>query len=494
MNRLGLWGSILFLILSISILQSNGMQQDPPPQELPSAKEEALAEAYQKLQESIKAFLNKNYEAAQEQWKQGKQFLLEEGKDLASKTQKHLQELQRLFEHLEQEIKKGKEGTSETLEETWRQFKELLKKTPLGKEPPEDHLPGVESYPAWQVWVTLVPRVQQAVVHISAARLSEGSFSLPPEEETLDELFQSFFREQGSSPPAAQLSLGSGFLISAEGYILTTDQVIENAEQLFVGVDKQQHVAKIVGRDARSNIALLKITPPLGTRLPFLSLGDSDALRLAEPVMAVGKPFGEDPVITIGVVSSKNHPGGPNAESLIQVATNIQAGMNGGPLVNIRGEVVGINMIMVDWEDTGFAIPINLVKSLLPSLNGERLYSWLGLSVQPLTPVLAQAFKLKEPAGALISEVVPNSLAAQGGLRRGDVIIAFAGKPVSAPEDLIQLLTETNLEKGIPVMVIRQGEKITLEIKGEDTEGEKHSFESGLDLEISGNRKRYSFS
>ncbi|RMF88052.1 MAG: hypothetical protein D6736_11485, partial [Nitrospinota bacterium] len=421
MNRYLVWGTLLFLCLASLLMSSRDLVRaavDPP------SEEEALSEAYRQLQEAIKEFLDQNYQAARKNVDRAKQFLQQEGREFTRKTETYFQELQKQLEQLEREIEKGKEGTARQLQETWRTLKELLTHPPFQVGQAET-FPGLDAYPAFHIWVQLVEKLKPAVVHISTTRPPSEDFPSTPygEDDPLSEFFYHSFRvpEQGYLP---EYSLGSGFLISAEGYILTMQSVIESGQQLLVKLaDAQQYVPEIVAQDERTGIVLLKITPPPNVTLSFLSLGDSDRVHLAEPVLAMGNPFGLAPLVTIGTVSATGKVVGAGAfDDFIQFTAPLHPGIVGGPLLNIRGEVIGINTMMTGTpERMGFAIPSNLVKTILPALKGRIVRTTLGISVQSLTPALAQAFQLKEPAGALIAEVLPGGPADQGGLRRGDV-------------------------------------------------------------------------
>jgi serine protease Do len=273
------------------------------------------------------------------------------------------------------------------------------------------------------------------------------------------------------SPPAPgeRPRVGSGFIIHPDGYVLTNHHVLTSGNQvemeLFGG---EKVVASVAGRDGRTDLALLKIDPP--RPLTVLPLGDSDALRVGELVLAIGSPFGLDYSVTMGVVSRIGRAPGATGpyDEFIQTDASINPGNSGGPLLNLRGEVIGINTATVPGRRVGFAIPINLAKSLLPELkeHGKIRWGFLGVSIQNLTSALAQAFALDGTRGALVNQVLPGQPAERAGVRRGDVIVAFDGDPVADARDLQRKVGRTPIGTTAVVRVVRNGtaEELSVQI------------------------------
>lgn len=251
------------------------------------------------------------------------------------------------------------------------------------------------------------------------------------------ERFAPDFSARGQSQP--RHSLGSGFIVDPKGYILTNYHVVERSGVIKVTLeDRSEYEARIVGTDPKTDIALLKIDA--GRPLPTGRLGDSDRLEVGEWVMAIGSPFGLSHTVTVGVVSAKGRViGSGPLDDYLQTDAYINVGNSGGPLLSAQGEVVGINTaIVAESLGVGFAIPINVVKAVLPDLRmyGSPRRGWLGLALQELTPALAKGLGLNGRDGAVVSEVTASSPAAVAGIRKGDVILEFNGRPVRAMRDL----------------------------------------------------------
>jgi serine protease Do len=276
----------------------------------------------------------------------------------------------------------------------------------------------------------------------------------------------------GPSPrqqhPFRQRSLGSGFIIDAEGYILTNNHVVENADEIIVRLGSgKEHKASIVGKDAKTDIALLRIDN--AADLTAVTLGDSETLKVGEWVMAIGNPFGLDHTVTAGIVSAKGRfIGAGNYDDYIQTDAAINPGNSGGPLINLRGEVVGINSAIFSRTGgnigIGFAVPINLAKELLPQLKekGKVTRGWLGVLIQKVTPEIAESLGLDEARGALVADVVKDGPAAASGLKVGDVIVEFDGRPVHESNELPLMVAREPIGKQVTVKV--QREKDTKEI------------------------------
>ena len=260
--------------------------------------------------------------------------------------------------------------------------------------------------------------------------------------------------------------LGTGFFIHRRGYLLTNQHVVENADEIHVRLaDERVLPAYVVGADERTDLALLKVDVP--EDVPIAPLGDSDQIEIGEWVIAIGNPFGLDHTVTIGIVSGKGRrdvrPGGSTAGffDFIQTDASINAGNSGGPLINARGEVVGINTAMnTQAQGIAFAIPINMVKTIVPLLRrfGRAPRSWLGASAQPLTQALRLAFGLPDTRGALVAEVAPGSPAQAAGLLSGDVVLDFDGHAIRRADDLEWLVSTAGAGREVAVAIRRGSE------------------------------------
>lgn len=286
-----------------------------------------------------------------------------------------------------------------------------------------------------------------------------------------DDFFNKYF---GEIPDREfkQQALGSGFIIDSDGYILTNNHVIEGADQIKVKAHNQrEYDAEILGRDQKTDLALIKIKAPNGD-LAAAKLGDSDALKVGEWVIAIGNPFGLQETVTTGIVSAKwRKIGAGPYEDFIQTDASINPGNSGGPLFNLNGEVVGVNTMIFSPSGgnvgIGFAIPINLARSIVQQLKekGRVIRGWLGVVVQAVTPELAESFSIPEGTGALIADVEKGGPADLSGIKPGDVIIEFNGKQIKEMSDLPLMVAETPIGKKVDVTVIRLKERKTISVK-----------------------------
>ena len=304
------------------------------------------------------------------------------------------------------------------------------------------------------------------------------------------EPFERFFgpgpKQQHQAP---QRSLGSGFVIDSEGYILTNNHVVENADEIVVRLDnEQEHKATVVGKDPKTDLALLKIDGVSG--LTAVPLGDSDKLRVGEWVMAIGNPFGLDHSVTSGIVSAKGRfIGAGNYDDYIQTDAAINPGNSGGPLINLRGEVVGINSAIFSRSGgnigIGFAIPVNLAKELVPQLRekGKVTRGWLGVLIQKVTPEIAESLGLEQAHGALVADVIANGPAAAAGIKVGDVIVEFDGHPVNESNELPMLVARTPLEKQVTLKILRDKQPIDLPVTIAELQDEETQVAGGGDSE-----------
>jgi serine protease Do len=317
----------------------------------------------------------------------------------------------------------------------------------------------------------LVKDTKTCVVNISTTTVVKsvdipGKNGSPLKEFFSDDLVDRFFRDTPTRE-FKQRSLGSGFIIDKEGYILTNNHVVEKASVIKVTLsDDKEYDAKVVGKDAKTDIALIKINTR--NSLPVASLGDSDKLEVGDWVFAVGNPYGLDHTVTAGIVSAKGRAIGQGPyDDFIQTDASINPGNSGGPLFNLQGEVIGINTaIFSGGQGIGFALPIKMVKTLLPQLKskGKVVRGWLGVVVQKVTPELARNFALKGIEGALISDIVDNSPAAKSSLRRGDVIISVDGKAIKEMEDLPKIVAQIEIGNKAKIGVIREGRPIDIDV------------------------------
>jgi len=304
------------------------------------------------------------------------------------------------------------------------------------------------------------------------------------------EPFEHFFgpgpKQQHQAP---QRSLGSGFVIDSEGYILTNNHVVENADEIVVRLDnEQEHKATVVGKDPKTDLALLKIDGVSG--LTAVPLGDSDKLRVGDWVMAIGNPFGLDHSVTSGIVSAKGRfIGAGNYDDYIQTDAAINPGNSGGPLINLRGEVVGINSAIFSRSGgnigIGFAIPVNLAKELVPQLRekGKVTRGWLGVLIQKVTPEIAESLGLEQAHGALVADVIANGPAAAAGIKVGDVIVEFDGHPVNESNELPMLVARTPLEKQVTLKILRDKQPIDLPVTIAELQDEETQVAGGGDSE-----------
>jgi serine protease Do len=320
----------------------------------------------------------------------------------------------------------------------------------------------------------LVKSVKKAVVNISSTKIiKRGPLPHPfgpqgPFRDFFgDDFFERFFGEIPREQK--QRSLGSGFIIDlAEGYILTNNHVIANADQIRVRLDSgKEYEAEVVGRDPKTDLALIRTTESLPAD-QSAPLGDSDKIEVGEWVMAIGNPFGLERTVTVGIISAKGRVIGAGPyDDFLQTDAAINPGNSGGPLFNMHGEVIGINTaIVASGQGIGFAIPVNMAKELLPQLKkGKVVRGWLGVSIQEVTPELAEAFDLDEAAGALVGKVLEDSPAERSGIQRGDIITGFDGKEVSSPQELSRIVAGTVPEKRVTVQLVREGKEKTLKVK-----------------------------
>lgn len=330
----------------------------------------------------------------------------------------------------------------------------------------------------------LVEENGPTVVNISTTqKIKRTHPALPPgmeipEDGPFGDLFRHFFGEEGEGREFKSQSLGSGFIISADGYILTNDHVVDHADEIIVRLsDRRELKASLIGHDKRSDIALLKVE---ADDLPVAKIGRSSTLKVGEWVLAIGSPFGFEQSVSVGVVSAigRSLPSG-NYVPFIQTDVAINPGNSGGPLFNLDGEVVGINSQI--YSRTGgfmglsFAIPVDMAMDIVEQLKTKGAVSrgWLGVLIQDVTRDLAESFGMNKPMGALISRVLPDSPAANAGLEVGDIIVGFNGKTIYYSSDLPPLVGRVRPGNSAELKVIRNGKTLTKKVTVEELPGEE---------------------
>ncbi len=329
----------------------------------------------------------------------------------------------------------------------------------------------------------LIKDVKPAVVNISTTTVFKG----PDMQERFygqqnpfkDFFGNDFFEKFFGDMPRKEFkhrSLGSGFIIDREGYILTNNHVVEKASSIKVKLsDDKEYDAKVIGRDAKTDIALIKIDAK--HNLPVAAFGDSTKLEVGDWVVAIGNPFGLEQTVTAGIVSAKGRVIGAGPyDDFIQTDASINPGNSGGPLFNLKGEVVGINTAIVSGgQGIGFAIPINVAKEMLAQLKskGRVARGWLGVVIQKITPEIAKSFGLKESEGALVSDVMEQSPAEKAGIKRGDIIISFNEKKIKDMDMLPRLVGATEIGKQVKVGIIRDGKNFEVNIMIDELKEER---------------------
>ena len=345
--------------------------------------------------------------------------------------------------------------------------------------------PAVRTAGVTTSFASVVKKASPAVVNISSTKMVKAGSMRPFLD---DPMFRRFFgdefRGRGNPPPRKEHSLGSGVIVSGDGYILTNNHMVDGADEIKVALanDKNEYVAKIVGRDPKTDLAVLKID---AKNLPVISLGNSDKIQVGDVVLAIGSPFGLSQTVTMGIVSGmgRGNMGIEDYEDFIQTDAAINPGNSGGALVDAQGRLLGINTAILSGtggnQGVGFAIPVNLAHFVMERLikSGKVERGYLGVKIQSLTPELAQEFKVPGNQGALISEVTDDSAAGQAGIKTGDVVIEFNGKPVTDSRHLSLAVAECAPGSTIPLKVLRQGSEKTFRVTLKSLPGQQASKE-----------------
>jgi serine protease Do len=326
-----------------------------------------------------------------------------------------------------------------------------------------------------RAFVEVAKKVQPAVVNVT----TEKTITMRPWERFGEDFFkggpfEDFFKGFGFSPREKgreyrhkQRSGGSGVIVDKEGYILTNNHVIEGADKVKIKLnDGREFKATVKGQDSKTDLAVLHIK---AKDLPVTTLGDSDKLEVGEWAIAIGSPFGLEHTVTVGVISAKGRSGlGTGTyEDFIQTDASINPGNSGGPLINIDGEVVGINaMIIQPGTGIGFAIPINMAKQILNDLikEGRVVRPWLGISAQDLTPEMVEHFKAKDKEGVLIGQIYPGTGAEKAGLLPGDIIKSVDDKAVKSVSELVKEIQKKKIDQKVKLSLLRDGKAMTIEV------------------------------
>ncbi|MEJ1161598.1 DegQ family serine endoprotease [Prosthecomicrobium sp. N25] len=337
----------------------------------------------------------------------------------------------------------------------------------------------------------LAEALQDAVVNISTSQKAQAERIVPPagptprapEGSPFQEFFDEFFNKQPKNKPQEQRrvqSLGSGFVIDAEGIIITNNHVIDGADEITANFnDGTKLKAELIGKDQKTDLAVLRVKP--AKPLKAVKFADSDRSRVGDWVMAIGNPFGLGGTVTVGIISARNRDinSGPY-DNFIQTDAAINRGNSGGPLFNMDGDVVGINTAIISPTGgsigIGFAIPANTANAVVDQIRnfGETRRGWLGVRIQGVTDDIAESLGLKEPKGALVAGVTEKGPADSAGIQAGDVILRFDGKVVPGVRELPRMVADSPITKEVDVVVLRKGKEETIKVKlGRLEEGEK---------------------
>ncbi len=329
-------------------------------------------------------------------------------------------------------------------------------------------------------FVSVADRVVPAVVNVSTTPKKGSGAEGPPQMEERfreffgPEFFERFFRRRQPQEPRAS---GSGVVVDPRGYILTNNHVIENAAEIHVRLsDQRKFTATLIGRDPKTDLAVLKIDAP--APLPVAELGDSDKIRIGQWAIAIGNPFGLDRTVTMGIISAtgRTRVGVATYEAFIQTDASINPGNSGGPLLNLDGKVVGINTaIVATGQGIGFSIPINMARDIMRQLieKGHVVRGWLGIAIQDLTEELAAGFGVAPQSGVLVADVIKDSPAEAAGLKAGDIITEFGDKPVREVPDLQKRVAAIPPGQRMSLTVIREKKPTRLTLKIGEMPGEE---------------------
>jgi serine protease Do len=329
----------------------------------------------------------------------------------------------------------------------------------------------------------LAEKIKPAVINVNTER--RGGRRTSVDDFFGDEYFRRFFGDAPERMP--RRSLGSGVIIDPSGIALTNAHVVADAEQVeVVTVDGKRHKAKVVGTDRKTDLALLRLDANGTAVFPHLPLGDSNETQVGDWVLAVGSPFGLQATVTAGIISAKARQIGAGPyDDFLQTDAAVNPGNSGGPLVNMRGEVIGINTAIIrGGSGIGFAIPASMARRISSELlsKGRVTRGWLGVSIQALTPELASSFGVKDGKGALVTEVVPGSPAAKAGVRSGDVIVEINGTKVDDPGDLARAIALATPGRASRLTVWRDKQEHALSVVLREAPGERQASRLGFEV------------
>jgi serine protease Do len=345
-----------------------------------------------------------------------------------------------------------------------------------------------------QATAEVVAAVKPSVVNISSTRtVKESRVPYPFFNNPFSRrFFGDDFKSHEKPREHKRSGLGSGVIVDKDGYILTNNHVIRGADEIKVTLsDKREFRGKVIGTDQKTDLAVIKID---SNHLPVIKIGNSDKLKTGETVFAIGNPFGLSQTVTSGIVSAtgRANVGIADYEDFIQTDAPINPGNSGGALVNIRGELIGINTAIFSttggYQGIGFAIPSNMAKAVMESLikKGKVVRGWLGVTIQPLTPDLAKQFNLKDEKGVLVGDVAEEGPAEKAGIRRGDIIIEFDGKDVKDTTSLRNMVANTQPEHEVTIKIIRDGQTKSVQVRISELPGEIPSFAKTFDNRLKG--------
>lgn len=322
--------------------------------------------------------------------------------------------------------------------------------------------PGVDEGTISAIVDRTGPAVVKIETYVSTSERSDPFFD--------DPFFREFFGQFDTPQQKVQHGLGSGFIVTKDGYILTNEHVVQGAQEIQVSITGQKSAAaaKVVGSDHELDLAVLKIDA--GKDLPVLKLGSSGAVAVGNWVIAIGNPYGLDHTVTVGVISAKGRPitvQDRNYTNLLQTDASINPGNSGGPLLNLKGEVIGINTAVAQAQGIGFAIPSDTVNSVLNDLikQGKVKRGWLGVEIQDVTPTVADHYGLSETEGVLLRNIVEGGPAEKAGLKQEDIITAIDGKKVKTTGDLLEIVREAGPAKEVQVTIWRDKKAETHAVK-----------------------------
>jgi serine protease Do len=345
-----------------------------------------------------------------------------------------------------------------------------------------------------QAMAEIVAAVKPSVVNISSTSKVKGGTVQSPFSD--DPFFRRFFGDKfgfSDKPREYKRSgLGSGVIVDRRGYILTNNHVIKGADEIKVKLsDNRDFKGEVVGSDPKTDLAVVKINTD---NLPVVQLGNSDALKAGETVLAIGNPFGLNQTVTSGIVSAtgRANVGIADYEDFIQTDAAINPGNSGGALVNIKGELIGINTAIFSttggYQGIGFAIPSNMAKTVMESLikSGKVVRGWLGIYLQPLTPDLAKQFGIADEKGILVGDVIEDSPAEKAGIQRGDIILEFNGRKVEDPRSLRNMVSATKPDDEASVKLIREGQQKTVRVKITELSDEQQKLAGNFENQLAG--------